>query len=92
MTSGADFVCAKISFMKITFYTKPECHLCDVVKADLMQLRARVDFAYEERNIEEDEADFERFRYLIPVVDVADGPMLYAPISRFDLENALGLV
>ena len=75
--------------MRITLYTKPDCHLCDDVKADLEVLHQEIGFTFLMRNIEEDAADFEQFRYLIPVVDIADGPMLYAPIDSFELRQAL---
>ena len=78
--------------MKITLYTKPDCCLCDNVKADLTLLRQRFDFELHERNIEEDAADFERYRYLIPVVDIEEGAMLYAPITQADLFQALNQV
>ena len=75
--------------MKITLYTKPDCCLCDTVKADLALLHQQFDIELDERNIEEDPADFERYRYLIPVVDVEEGAMLYAPITQADLYQAL---
>ena len=77
--------------MRIVLYSKPECHLCDDVKADLQALQPEVGFALEERNIEEDAGDFERYRYLIPVLDIEDGPVLYAPIDRYELWRALGV-
>ena len=75
--------------MRVTLYSKPDCHLCDDVKADLQALRQELGFTFLTRNIEDDAADFERFRYLIPVVDIADGPMLYAPIDPFELRQVL---
>ena len=77
--------------MRIVLYSKPECHLCDDVKADLQALQPEVGFALEERNIEDDAGEFERYRYLIPVLDIEDGPVLYAPIDRYELRQALGL-
>ncbi len=76
--------------MRVILYSKPECHLCDDVKADLRALQPEIGFAVEERNIEKDAKDFERYRYLIPVLDIEDGPVLYAPIDRSELRQALG--
>lgn len=75
--------------MRVTLYTKPECHLCEPIKADLEVLRHEVGFDFVLQNIEEDVEIFEKFRYLIPVVDIADGPMFYAPIDHFALQQAI---
>jgi glutaredoxin len=75
--------------MRVTLYTKPECHLCEDVKADLQVLQMEIGFVLHEHNIENDAASFERYRYLIPVVDIANGPMLYAPIDPVALHRAL---
>lgn len=75
--------------MRVTLYSKPGCHLCEDVKADLQTLSREIGFMIEERNVEADVVDYARFRYLIPVVDVEDGPMLYAPIEYVALRHAL---
>jgi len=75
--------------MQVTLYNKPACHLCSEVKADLLVLQAEIDFVVVERNIEESAIDFERFRYLIPVLDIEGGEVLYPPHTFYTLRNAL---
>ncbi|MBV7338737.1 glutaredoxin family protein [Chloroflexi bacterium TSY] len=75
--------------MQLTLYSKPGCHLCDDLKADLAELQSKVGFALIEYNIEENAEMFERFRYLIPVLDIENGPLLYAPINRVELMRVL---
>lgn len=75
--------------MQVTLYTKPECHLCDDVKADLQVLQAEVGFVLQECNIETEPALFEQYRYLIPVVNIEPGPLLYAPIDTYELRRAI---
>jgi hypothetical protein len=75
--------------MQITLYSKPECQLCEEVKADLLAVQPEFGFALFERNIEEDPELFARFRYLIPVVDLEDHPLLYPPHTWQSLYNAL---
>lgn len=65
--------------MRVLLYSKPDCHLCETVKADLISLQETFGFTLLERNIEEDPDEFLRFRYLIPVVEIADEPLLYPP-------------
>lgn len=64
--------------------------ICDDLKADLAELQPEVGFTLVECNIEEDVELFERFRYLIPVLDIESGPLLYAPIDRDELTRVLG--
>ncbi len=68
----------------VTLYTKPDCPLCDEAKHALALLARAFDLTLVERNILDDPADFARFRYLIPVVDIAGGPLLTPP---HDLET-----
>lgn len=75
--------------MQIILYSKPECPLCEEVKADLLAVQPQFGFALFERNIEEDPELFARFRYLIPVVDIAEHPLLYPPHTWQSLYNAL---
>ena len=65
--------------MRLTLYSKPECTLCDELKAHLAALQPQMGFDMIECNIEEDAELFERFRYLIPVLDIEGGSVLYPP-------------
>lgn len=78
--------------MLVTLYSKPDCPLCDEVKRDLVDLQRRATFVLAERNILEEPADFARFRYLIPVVDVEGGPLLTPPHDWSTLAKAVGAV
>ena len=75
--------------MLVTLYTKPGCHLCSELKADLSVIRRELDVTIIERNIEENEDDFARFRYLIPVLDIAGGPTLFPPHAIHEIRQAL---
>jgi len=63
--------------VNLVLYSKPGCHLCAAVRADL----ARWGAGFEERDITTNAAWFERFQYLIPVLEAADGRMLEPPIT-----------
>lgn len=75
--------------LKVTLYTKPDCPLCDEVKHLLDSLRDEVAFAVEEHNILDNPEEQRRFQHLIPVVDVAGGPLLYPPHDWLTLRTAL---
>ncbi|MCC6166460.1 MAG: glutaredoxin family protein [Caldilineaceae bacterium] len=74
--------------MQLILYTKPGCHLCDLLKADLTGLQREIPFTVVERNIEADPADYERFRYLIPVLAVGD-TLFYPPHDLMHVRRAL---
>ena len=75
--------------MKVTIYTKPDCPLCDELKEELLVIRAENPFTLIERNIEKDAGEFERYRYLIPVLDIENGPVLHPPHSWQRTEAAV---
>ena len=74
--------------MRATLYLKPGCCLCDDLKALLQDLIDEFSVELQECNIEEDAEAFQRFRYLIPVLDIADGPLLYPPHSEQAIRQA----
>jgi glutaredoxin len=53
---------------EVIVYSKPDCCLCDQVKQQLKKLQEVHGFAWREVNILDDPADFNRFRYEIPVI------------------------
>jgi glutaredoxin len=54
--------------MRVVIYSKPNCSLCDAMKAQLQRARADVEFSLDEVDITSDAKLFERFRYDIPVL------------------------
>ena len=55
---------------RVTLYSRPGCHLCEVVKEQLETIRREMDFHIEERNIDEEASLRERYNDDIPVVAV----------------------
>lgn len=63
----------------VRIYSKPGCHLCEELLSALEQYANERSFGIAVSNIEEDAALFEQFGKLIPVVEFADGALLYPP-------------
>jgi len=59
----------------VTIYSKKECHLCDVAKEELKALQCDFEFSLKEVDIEQDKLAFEKYKYLIPVIEV-DGEII----------------
>lgn len=81
--------------MHVTLFTKPDCHLCELVKLELAALQEEFAFEYVERNILEDEELWQSYRLRIPVVEIgakesATQPIqLAAPINQIVLRQQI---
>lgn len=73
----------------ITLYTRPGCHLCEDAADLLERLAHGVPMAITTINILEHIGLYERYKHSIPVIAIADGPTLVAPIREADLRSVL---
>ena len=76
---------------RVILFSKPGCHLCEPVEEVILAVRREREFEFEERNIEDDPADFEKYKHAIPVVVVDGREIARYKLSRIELEQALGL-
>ena len=53
---------------EVILYSRKECHLCDVVKDTLTQLRGSADFVWSEVDIDTDPQLRQKFDHEVPVV------------------------
>jgi glutaredoxin len=75
--------------VKLTLYSKKECHLCDIVKKELNDLRKELSFSITEVDIEKDLNANEKYRHLIPVIEM-DGKVIFTGrINEEKLKNVL---
>jgi hypothetical protein len=56
--------------MKVEFYTKPRCALCDKARLELLRLLSGRQFDWVEHDITGSAELFEEYRYDIPVVRI----------------------
>lgn len=73
----------------VVIYSKPECCLCDKAKAILFKVQAEIPFILEEVDISKDQALFEKYQYVIPVVAINGRDLFVSKISEFRLCKAL---
>ena len=73
------------STRRITLYTRPGCHLCEDAADLLERLATRLRLEIVEVNILGDVDVYERYKYSIPVVALASGETMSAPIREADL-------
>ncbi len=73
----------------VTLYSRPECHLCEQAKTDLVSIQSQVPHQLLEVNIDSDPALQKKFLTEIPVVEVGSY-RLKAPFSRAELLITLG--
>jgi hypothetical protein len=77
--------------MRFTLYGTSACHLCEIAEQMLQvhqqsQKRAATAFEFEQVDISESDALFERYGVLIPVLRHPDGRDLNWPFSQSQLE------
>ena len=78
-----------ITVVKLTLYSKKECLLCDTVKKELNDLRKELSFSITEVDIEIDRESFEKYKNLIPVIEINGEIMFTGRIDKDRLKNAL---
>ena len=74
---------------QVFLYSRPGCHLCDDAAELLERLAQRIPITIIEVNILGDIDLYERYKHSIPVVALAGGPTLAAPICADELERLL---
>ena len=74
---------------RVILYSKPGCHLCEPVEEVILAVRREREFEFEVRNIEDDPAEFEKYKHSIPVVVVDGREIARYKLSRMQLEMAL---
>ena len=75
----------------VILYSKPGCHLCEPVRELILAMQRERGFEFSIRNIDDDAADFEKYKHAIPVVVVDGREIARYKLSRRQLEGALGL-
>lgn len=76
--------------VKLTLYSKKDCRLCDIAKEKLQFLQNELSFTFEEIDIEKDREAFEKYKYLIPVVEM-DGRVIFTyRINENELKDLIG--
>jgi glutaredoxin len=76
--------------IQVVVYTKEACHLCENVIASLKKMQETNSFKLSTEDITKDSGLFERFKDMIPVVEI-DGEIRLAGVALSD-SNALDSV
>ncbi|GBE02376.1 hypothetical protein BMS3Bbin06_01402 [bacterium BMS3Bbin06] len=75
--------------MKIRFYTKKGCHLCDKTERYLLYLIRNSSVEVYKTDIESDSEALDRYHDMIPVIEFPDGKILWGRITGEEIERAL---
>jgi hypothetical protein len=75
--------------VRLKFYLKEGCWLCDSTEETLNGLRERYDLRVEKVYIDSDDELYELYRFDIPVLEFKDGTTLHSRIKRKDLLKAI---
>jgi hypothetical protein len=75
--------------VKMTFYYKAGCWLCDTAQEMLNGLREQYDIEVSNVDITSDDGLYELYRFDIPVFEFNDGSTLHGRIKKKDLLQKL---
>jgi hypothetical protein len=75
--------------VRVTFYYKEQCWLCDQAEEMLNGLIERYDVKVDKINIESNDGLYELYRYDIPVLEFSDGTTLHGRFKKADLIRKL---
>ena len=77
--------------VNITIYSKKGCHLCEVAMQKLLEIRQEFPFSLTEIDIENDEKLFQKYKYLIPVIEIDGKEVFTYKIDENKLKEILSL-
>ena len=75
--------------VRLTFYFKEGCWLCDTAEEMLNGLKERYGVEVSKIDITSDDATYELYRFDIPVFEFKDGSALHGRIRKKDLIRKL---
>jgi glutaredoxin len=75
----------------VILYSRPGCHLCDEARAVLLAERERTPFAFEEIDVETDDALELEYGIRIPVVLIDGEETFEISVDRAQLARALAM-
>lgn len=73
----------------ITLYTKAGCHLCEKARAIIQRVAVDYPLTLNEIDITSSKQLYQRYWDIIPVVEVAGGPVFVSKVSELRLRKAL---
>ena len=77
--------------VKITIYSRKDCHLCDIAKETLLKTRKEFPFSLTEVDIEKDKQILEKYKYLIPVIKIDGEETFTYKVNEAELKTILKL-
>ncbi len=77
--------------LNVTIYSKKGCHLCDIAKETLLKVQQELPFSLSEINIEKDKTAFEKYKYLIPVIEIDGEKAFNYKVDENELKKILKL-
>jgi len=75
--------------IRVTLYTKPGCHLCEIVEQVIGFVQTRRPFQFEKKNILDNPVDLARYQHEIPVICVNGQEIARHQLTAAALERAL---
>ena len=75
--------------LSLVLYSRPGCHLCEEMKAEIARARPRTPYELSEVDIERDQDLLRRFERSIPVLEIAGRVAFKGRLTATELEAKL---
>ena len=76
--------------LRLRFYTKPDCPLCDEAKSVLQEIKKKLPFiVIEDIDITKNLGLFTKYKLLVPVLEMDDKQLFVGPVDRKKLVRQL---
>ncbi len=77
--------------VNLTIYSKKDCHLCDIAKEMILKLQQEFPCSLTEIDIEKDRRAYEKYKYLIPVIEIDGKEVFTYRVNESELRKLLKL-
>ena len=84
-----DLTTKKPLMLNITIYSKKECHLCDIARETLLKVQQEMPFSLKEIDIGKDKIALEKYKYLIPVIEIDGEKAFNYKVDENELKKIL---
>ena len=75
--------------VNVIIYSKKDCHLCDIAKEQLLKIQGEIPFSWTEIDIEKNTATYEKYKFLIPVIEINGEVIFHYKINENEMKKIL---
>lgn len=75
--------------VNVIIYSKRDCHLCEIAKESLLKIQEEIPFSWTEIDIEKNTAAYEKYKFLIPVIEINGEVIFHYKLNENEMKKIL---